>query len=66
MENSIEEKQIISINFGDFEYESLLDLGGYIAMYKEHLLPGKMIYLICMQISSKSGPIWEVSMTQLS
>ncbi|MGN1028068.1 MAG: ATP-binding protein [Faecousia sp.] len=49
-ENGIEEKQIISINFEELEYESLLDYKALYAYLKERLCDGRMTYIFLDEI----------------
>lgn len=49
-ENGIEEKQIISINFEELEYENLLDYKVLYAYLKERLCDGRMTYIFLDEI----------------
>lgn len=52
LENSVEEGQIININFEDYEYESLWDPRTLYQYIKARLLPGKMMYLILDEVQN--------------
>lgn len=46
----VEEKQIISINFEDYDFRSLRDPGKLHAYVKEHMVPDKMTYVFLDEI----------------
>lgn len=50
--HEVEQKQIISINFEDFEYESLWDAKALYEYLKEKILPNRMMYLILDEIQN--------------
>lgn len=50
--DGVEEGQIISINFEDFEYERLCDPGELYQYIKERILPGRRMYLILDEIQN--------------
>ena len=49
-ENGITEKQIVSINFEELEYEDLLDYKKLYQHLKEHLVSGKITYIFLDEI----------------
>ncbi len=51
-ENGITDKQIISINFEEMEYDELLDYKKLYAYLKERLVNGKMTYLCHAQYNT--------------
>lgn len=50
--HEVEQEQIISINFEDFEYESLWDAKALYEYLKEKILPNRMMYLILDEIQN--------------
>lgn len=50
--HAVEQEQIISINFEDFEYESLWDAKALYEYLKERILPDRMMYLILDEIQN--------------
>lgn len=50
--HAVEQEQIISINFEDFEYESLWDAKALYEYLKERILPDQMMYLILDEIQN--------------
>lgn len=50
--HKVEQEQIISINFEDFEYESLWDAKALYEYLKEKILPNRMMYLILDEIQN--------------
>ena len=44
-QQGVEERQIISINFEDIDYEELTDYKRLYSYLKERLIPGKMTYV---------------------
>lgn len=50
--HGVEQEQIISINFEDFEYESLWDAKALYEYLKAQMLPGRMMYLILDEIQN--------------
>lgn len=49
-QQSVEERQIISINFEDIDYEELTDYKKLYSYLKERLVPGKMTYIFLDEI----------------
>ncbi len=52
MENGVEERQIISINFEDFAYEELWEPKALYAYIKDRVVPGRMMYLLLDEIQN--------------
>ena len=52
LEHGIEENQIISINFEDYEYQELWQPKALYLYMKERILPGKMTYLFLDEIQN--------------
>ena len=50
--HAVEQEQIISINFEDFEYEPLWDTKALYEYLKERILPDRMMYLILDEIQN--------------
>lgn len=50
--HEVEQEQIISINFEDFEYESLWDAKALYEYLKEKILPNRMMYLILDEVQN--------------
>ena len=52
VEQGVEEKQIVSINFEDMDFEELTDYKKLYAYLKEHLVEGKMTYIFLDEVQN--------------
>ena len=52
VEQGVEEKQIVSINFEDMDFEELTDYKKLYACLKEHLVEGKMTYIFLDEVQN--------------
>lgn len=52
LEHGVEEKQIVSINFEDMDFQELTDYKKLYVYLKEHLVEGKMTYIFLDEIQN--------------
>ena len=53
LEEGTDERQIISINFEEYEYEELWEPKALYRYIKDRILPGKMAYLILDEVQNE-------------